>query len=147
MGGGTVEHSFPRYYKIGGAETRDPSELKALVGSAKNLNSGRYDTFESPRGTDYVVPAGKTLYITRVMGGHQLTGGSAADLGIGYGDTGVGDDPSAPTNAKMLWQVTFFTVNGLNVDVEVFLPVPAGKYPFALATGAGWGLSVFGIEV
>lgn len=143
----TVEHSFPRYYKIGSIETWDPTELKTLVTSQEDVTSGRYDTLESPRGTDYVVPAGKTLYIGKLQGGTGQASGANGRIEIGYGDDGVADSVSAPTNALVVYQIRHRTSDGLRPwDEDVWIPIPAGKYPYVRLGGAG-NLTVVGIEV
>ena len=81
--GKTVEHSFPRWYTIGGAETRDPTQLKALINTQTSVDLNRYDSFDSPRATSYSVPTGKTLYITKLQGSIMQAAG--ADVGIEVG--------------------------------------------------------------
>ena len=143
----TAEHGFPRYYKVGSAETRDPTELKSLVNSARGLTADRYDTFEAPRGTDYVVPAGKTLYITKLQGNGNIPTANIIVVWVGYGDDGVADSVTAPTNSKTLSQIQAMQGNGYMMDLDVWLPIPAGKYPWVSFNQATWNFQAYGIEV
>ena len=57
--------------------------------------SAHYMTFETTSGTDYQVSAGSAFYITKF---DMTSTGAAPDVAIGYGDNGVADGASAPTN-------------------------------------------------
>lgn len=147
MGGKTAEHGFPRWYKVGGVETRDPTLLKCLNNSQKECNGSRYDTPEDPPGTDYVVPAGKTFYITKLQGVPLQTAGSAVLVEVGYGDDGVANSAATPTSPKGVWTIVANQVNGLLLDLDVWIPIPAGKYPYIFCQGTTWNVTVMGIEV
>src|SRR3990172_3860628 len=89
---GRANTKAPVYpYASTGAYAGDP-----LTAYANTTGANRYSTFESPGGSDYVVPANTTLVITRLV----YQSASLGDvIAIGYGDDGVGDSASAPTNA------------------------------------------------
>lgn len=147
MGGGTVEHSFPQYYVVGSVETRDPTKLKALVNSAVGLDADRYDTFESPQGTDYVVPTGKTLYICKVQGNGNIPAANIFRAEVGYGSSAVNNSAAAPTGATSVWVVEIMQGNGYLMDLAVWIPIPAGKYPYAKFNQTLWNFVAYGIEV
>lgn len=145
--GKTAEHGFPRWYKIGAVETRDPSLLRCLSNSQIQVTSERYDTLESPEGTDYQVPTGKTLYITKLQVGSGATSGTFFILDVGYGDDGVANSASAPTNRKVVYRTIYMQGAGLRGDLDVFIPIPAGKYPYIYGNGSWWNIAAMGIEV
>ena len=123
-------------FAVGGSTTRDPSDGVALVNSASPVTAGNYDTYESPRGTDYQVPTGQTLYITQLTGSPQVATSTSETLTVGYGDTAVGDSTAAPDSAVVVFVTSWESVDGAPARLDVFVPVPAGKYPFVLPSGA-----------
>ena len=143
----SVEHSFPRWYKVGSAETRDPTLLKCLINTQTQLDLNRYDSFDSPRGTSYQVPTGKTLYITKVQGSILQAAGADVGIEVGYGDTHVEDSVAAPTNVIPIYLTKFFTINGLQLDLDVWIPIPTGKFPYIYLMNNVGNFSAMGIEV
>tara|TARA_Y100000310_G_scaffold316249_1_gene367720 strand:- start:637 stop:1092 length:456 start_codon:yes stop_codon:yes gene_type:complete len=107
------------------------------------ITAGRYDTLENPRGTDYQVPAGETLYIDRFLGLPQVAAGSNVYVEIGYGEDGVGDSAAAPTNAVAVSAFTWVSANGAPEVLEVYAPIPSAMYPYVYVSQAmaahAWG--------
>lgn len=116
-------------YQAGGVEVHSSNDIVALTSSTNTVDAGNYDTLESPRGTDYQVPAGTTFVVT------LLTASGTGD--IGYGDDAVSDSASPPTNA-----VTVCTFIGSG---EVWCPIPSDKFPFVRVDTAG-AVSAVGVE-
>ena len=109
---------------------------------AVTLAAGNYMTFEYPVGTDFVVTAGKTFYITMI----SLSRGSVL---IGYGDDGVAAGAAAPTNWVQVSGELRCTpsIEG-HASIPVLIAIPAGKYPCAKENDGGVALlSIYGIEV
>lgn len=123
-------------YELGAVSFTDVSETVALVSSASPIAAGNYDSLDSPRGTDYQVPAGQTLYIAQLLGAPHTTAALDTTLSIGYGDTAVADSTSAPDALVIVFSTTYRAADGPPLPVEVFVPVPAGKYPFVLTDRA-----------
>ena len=145
MGGSTVEHSFPRWYQIAGVGTRDPTDFIGLCNSQRYVVDGRFDTFESPQGTDYQVPAGKTLYIIFLAGTLDKT--TQHSLRIGYGDDGVANSASAPTNAVDVAVFALALITGGPQERALWVKIPAGKYPWLRVDGEQWNYYAVGILV
>ena len=137
---------FPRWYTVGAAEVEDPTLIKALVGTAAEITGARYDSFDSPRGTSYSVTAGKTLYISKVQGTVTVAEGSTSTIQIGYGDDHVENSAGAPTTAVAVWNTTAFFRGPQLIDIDVWIPIPAGKFPYVVAAGTHT-FSVTGVEV
>lgn len=119
--------------------------------AATSGGAGHYMTLESPVGTDYSVPAGKSFIITKVV----YTGGSIGDMIVlGYGNSGVGNGAPAPTSPVSLVGAAGATptsplvVEAVNIAhvIEVSFSIPAGKYPFIQASGTVSSVQVIGIE-
>jgi hypothetical protein len=117
------------WWQVGGGWSRSANGV-ALVSSTTPVTGGRYDSLESPRGTDYQVPAGQTLYITNWIGTPQMASGSSFTLEIGYGDTAVNNSVAAPTTPIVVYAVSWRTADGPPVNRSTWIEVPAGKYPF-----------------
>jgi len=113
------------------------SDFVALTNSQDTLTAARYDSYESPRGTDYVVPAGKTLYIVSFIGWPEIAPSTDEVFDIGYGDDAVNNSASPPTNAIVVCDITWEGVDSNPVQTPLFCPIPAGKYPFVYSSGAG----------
>lgn len=103
-----------------------------------------YSTFEHPDGTPYSVTAGKTLYITRVR--FTSTAGPGR-ISIGYGDDAVDDSALAPTTPVLVDKLLGVVTAELLAVVDCFTPIPAGKFPFFVATLGGAYASFEGIEI
>ena len=128
-------------FRVGAGGTDTPSDVKTgfvLVASASN-----YMTFESPIGTDVVVTAGKTLYITKLRAIQSI----GDNWGIGYGDDGVAAGAAAPTNFVSL--VTNLEANVVDHEFEMIIKIPTGKYPCILTQAGAADVKVYmeGIEV
>ena len=145
--GRTAEHSFPRYYKIGAAETRDPTELKALVPTTTGISSGRYGSLQRPQGTYHQVAAGKTLYLSHFVGISDKSAGTAGEVEVGYGDDTVDNSTTDATNYLRVAIVKYLAGSPYIISEDIWGAIPAGKYPCAYCRDGGWGFTVFGIEV
>ena len=140
------------FFKVGSGATDNPSNIITISApTAKGTND--YETMEFPVGTDYQVPSGKTLYITKIIAG---TNAGSADFAIGYGDTGVANGTTPPTNFVQITpnrMYPFKYVNGsgssgVTTDIDVWIPIPALKYPCVRSNGtAGAYVSAIGILV
>jgi hypothetical protein len=122
---------------IGSLEDGNWANMVALTNSQDELGAGNFDSFESPRGTDYVVPAGETLYIVAFIGWPEVAQSADVVFAIGYGDDAVDNSASAPTNPIVVCVLTWESVDSDPVQVALFCPIPAGKFPFVVSSGAG----------
>ena len=122
---------------LGSAVEVNLNELVALTNSQDTLTADNYDSFESPRGTDYVVPTDRTLYITSVHGLPHAAASTDQHFHIGYGDDGVDNSVSAPTNAVVVCDWSWEAADGPPAVLPLYCPIPEGKYPFIQGTGAG----------
>lgn len=143
----TAEHSFPRYYKLGAGESQQPGDFKCLTNSQQDIGSSRYDTLETPRGTDYQVPTGKTFWITKVIGGTTDGAAGVAGVAIGYGNSGVANSVAAPTNSFVMAEIDHRFGGELLVNIDVLIPIPAGNYPWVQSRNAASNWTIFGMEV
>src|SRR3990167_4433219 len=112
-------------YKLGALGQDSVSGIKNLAGTVSGSN---YMTLETPVGTDYQVPAGKTFYITKL----DLTrlSGNGAQVKIGYGDSGVAHGTVSPT--KYVALTSTYHIGGSATQTlafEIIIPIPAQKYP------------------
>ncbi len=123
---------FQASAQVGGLSTRDFPSVTALVNSTSPVTADYYDSYESPQGTDYVVPAGQTLYITSLQGHPLAAAATSTTVRIGYGDTAVNATTTAPTAATVVYTITFRTNDDPPAPYAVFIPIPTGKYPFML---------------
>ena len=121
----------------GRLNAENPGAMVALVNSQDILTANSYDSFESPRGTDYQVPAGQTIYITNLLGFPHSPASTSEHFHIGYGDTAVNDSVAAPTNAIIVCDYSWESADGPPAPVPMFCPIPAGKYPFVQPSGDG----------
>lgn len=121
--------------KLGAAVTDVPADVVCASAFLTAIN--RYMTFEVPCGTDYVVPAGKTLRITLVQFDYS---GAWAKVRFGYGDDAVAEGAAAPSNPIFLTHGLMSLGTTARSEAKCSYDVPAGKYPFLYATevaGAG----------
>jgi len=132
-------------YKVGSILTPDATEIVTLVNSVDTVTADRYDSYQSPRGTDYVAPAATTLYIGYLIGAPDVAGAASVHVRIGYGDDAVSDSVAAPTNAVIVWDVSYENPANLLNPRSVWIPIPAGKYPFLQLTPGG-NVQAVGIE-
>lgn len=131
-------------YNVGPFQGVDPADLIILVQHFEGLAAAPYLTFHSTlsgtgtgsAGTDYSVPAGKQLIIGVIAMASSV---ATQSIVIGYGNNGVAEGVTAPTNAVGLnGQRTFMAVaTNTTYQWTVTLKVPAGKFPYAHAPGAG----------
>jgi len=130
-------------FRIGAAATDNPASIKCCYAQVTQLY---YDSFETPDGTDYVVPVGKTLHISRIM---FTSSGANEPAEIGYGDVGVNDQAAAPAGAVIMVKRIMVNTAANTFVYDVNIQIPEGKYPF-LHSGAGsqgMYMVIFGIEV
>lgn len=147
MGSHVERYILENVYRIGSYVSDLVTGIKSLYASVGTV--AYYDTFEE-RGTDYVVPAGKKFYITRVT----YTGKyNAGGIEIGYGDDGVANSASAPTTfvsltgANAAIKSVFATEAHLPKQFDCWFEVPTGKYPCLHVNGAADGACVIeGVE-
>lgn len=127
-------------FKIGSVAQDGKDDIKTMLFDCSVNN---HDTLEQPLGTDFVVTAGHTFVITK-MHVYGTAGGTRIE--IGYGDDGV-DDGAEPTNwVEMTGHFLLETANK-QYDYDLFIPIPAGKYPaIGCITGNIEG-QISGIEI
>ena len=140
--------------RFGASQLKFPLAIAALGGTPRSLHAYttatlRYMTLETPVGTDYVVPAGKTFKITRVVFSAPVA--ASVNVSIGYADDGVADGLAAPTNpvyvigdgsVSVLAMAAILTI----YTVDVYAVIPAGKYPFIRGITSAAVVQVHGIE-
>ena len=105
---------------------------------------GRYMTFESPVGTDYQVPAGKTFYITKIICSDVS---ASSGFYLGYGDTGVAEGAAAPVNYQRLTGVTHVNTAYYSYPFDVCIPIPANKFPVMAGSAAASQVTLYGVEI
>ena len=121
-------------------------------GTMKVLNAavtsgGNYDCFEdSSTDVDYQVPVGKKLI---VLGYHcSSTSATPGDVALCWGDNAVANTSTPPTNVRnnnRSFQLTpRSAVSYLN---DVYVEVPAEKYPHVFSDNASATIILIGIEV
>lgn len=136
-----------RAYKLGslGQDDLTGIQMVAAYMTAPGSTAG-YMTLENPVGTDYQVPAGQTYYITSLH--ISVTDTTAINVvRVGYGDNGVSEGASAPTNYVELTG-SFSTGNKGTLELNVLIPIPAQKYPcMRIVTGTPSSLTAYGIVV
>jgi len=129
-------------YKLGSLCQDSETGIKALY--AGNTAGAKYSTLGTGAGGSYQVPVGKKLYLS--LAGFFCAAANGTVI-FGYGDTVVADSVVAPVNAvevsNRLSSPTAFIWNELNV----FLEIPAGKYPFFFSDSGGSSSMVYGLEV
>ena len=123
----------------------------AVSAFAETTAADEYMTFESPVGTDYQVPSGRTLMITRVVFQSTLDG---AAIVIGYGTNAVPAGASAPTSAISVVgrahatdPVSPVVANAVadHFAVDIYAEIPASMYPFFQSSGVAQ-VQIFGVE-
>lgn len=127
-------------FKLGAVGQDSVTNTKVMC--AYSTDDVRYMTLESPVGTDYVVTAGYTLYMTFVIPNPSTAGHGIV---VGYGNDGVADGTSAPTGWVQLTERLYGSNTG--VGWQVLIPIPAGKYPCIKAVGGACRATIFGLEI
>lgn len=121
------------------------ADTVTLVNATTGAATDNYDSADFPRGTDYSVPANRSLRIGAVQASNPTSG--AATVEIGYGDTHVENSVAAPTNSVLLgtWSLP---ASSTVTTIDTAVSVPAGKHPWVRVVGTGaWPSDVvlFGI--
>lgn len=122
-------------FTLGGITVDDPTAFIPLTSSADSLTSGNYDTFESPRGSDFQVPDGKTLYIIHLEG-VPVNGAGGERITIGY-STNTVDNGTIPVGAVIVSNFTFEEATTQDVHGNIWAPIPSGMFPFLGIVGSG----------
>jgi hypothetical protein len=122
---------------IGGAMVvRDLDSIVTLTSSVNSITDNYYDTYQTPRGTDYLVPAGKKLYVTHLEG-NVIKGAGNERIMLGYSTATVSNSASAPTGAVIMVNFTFEESDVNTKRHAVTFVVPGGFYPFIHIDGGG----------
>jgi len=112
-------------------------------------------TLESPRGTDYSVPAGKKLILFHAL----YSAAGVTVLALGYGSDGVaagGVLPSDPVGILGKGDVTsgqtsslYVTTSSVPYSTDIFCEVPASQFPFCNFTSGAFtkDCQLTGLEV
>ena len=115
-------------FKSVGATGGVPKYMFASIETATNTRK----TFEAPVGTDYKVGTGKTLKILKMF----CSGSVGTDVHISYGDDGVDEGTTAPTNEVFVmgsgssgFSPMFIPEHLRTYVQDVYLEIPADKYP------------------
>ena len=120
------------------------TDVSGVTACAAGLDPARYDTVQSPAGTDYIVPAGSTLVITHLI----YSGAIGATVSLGYG-TGTADNATEqPEGAVFLLGTgdrSSIVATGDMRSLGVFASIPAGHYPFVAGSSTG-DIQIFGVE-
>ncbi len=130
-----------RLYKLGALAQDHRTGLKMLF---KAVAKDDFDTLQYPLGTNYVVPANKTLYISMVW----FIGDTARTImRVLYGDDVVTASAVPPTNPVYISPFYQILVSGEDHHHETLMEVPEGKYPaveFQVGSGSA---EIQGIEI
>ena len=115
-------------FKSVGATGGVPKYMFASIETATNTRK----TFESPIGTDYKVGTGKTLKILKMI----CSGSTGTDIHISYGDNGVDEGTTLPTNEVFVvgsgssgFSSLFIPEHLSTYSIDLYLEIPADKYP------------------
>lgn len=138
-------YDAPPEAHIGGFNVPDHDSVVSLVNSTVPVDANSYDSYQLPRGTDYVVPEDKRLVITEILGG-PLGNQDDTHLNIGYGDTSVSNDASAPDNEVIAFSTTWSAAEGQMDSVHSWISIPEGKRPFLLSNRE-MSAQVIGVEI
>ncbi len=130
-----------RLYKLGSLAQDTRTGLKMLF---KTVLKDDFDTLQFPLGTNYVVPALKSLYITAIAFYGDTT---KTKVRVLYGDDVVTASATPPTNPVYVSPFYSELVSGQDHHHETFIEIPAGKYPAVeFQVGAGV-VEVQGLEI
>tara|TARA_Y100000310_G_scaffold295348_1_gene326597 strand:+ start:66 stop:479 length:414 start_codon:yes stop_codon:yes gene_type:complete len=133
-------------FKLGSVGQDGVTGLRSMF--VRLTTASRYMTPHTSGTTDYVVPEGKTFYITKIS---LMGGGALSSISIGYGDDAVAEGAGAPTNAIALTGTKHVIAVSANTYYvyDTFLIAPAEKYPYVLSGGVSdthdvhlWGYEV-----
>lgn len=130
-----------RLYKLGSLAQDTSTGLITLF---KVVAKDDFDTFQYPLGTNYVVPANKTLYITELV----FSGDTAKSIvRVLYGDDVVTASAVPPTNPVYISSFHIEPVADIDHHHETFISVPEGKYPAAEAQTGNCIVEIRGLEI
>lgn len=126
---------------INGAVTNDYTHIIQLT-SAPAANN--YMTFESPVGTDFVVPASHVFVLTALISEASTAN---TEIFIGYGTAGVPSQAGAPTGNVVLSQKFSHTTAYYNYNWKVNFVFAAGVYPYVFSYSYASAVTAFGILI
>ncbi len=145
--GGQIPGRTGVTFNIGGITLDLPDaqgRITTLVNPTLNIASGRYDSLDSPLGTDFIVPADREFHVTD---GDMPHDPPESVISFGWGDTHVENSVAAPTNDVIAFRISLDDNSPDEFSMHVI--VPAGKYPFVryeegtgTLDGPGWFLGV-----
>lgn len=131
-----------RAFVFGSGRTDTASELRSGFANPTTVNN--YMTFESPVGTDVQVAAGATLYISRLI---FFNVSATSRFSLGYGDTGVPNQSTAPTNSVVVIGSIVVKTGLLEESLDISYQIPADKFPWVrMITNADGHFHFEGIE-
>jgi len=127
-----------RNYRTGFAVTDTPGDGVCLQASASASN---YQTLLQ-HGSNYQVPAGKTLYITRV---HFNVSVAGAAFNIGDATAAVTNSASSPANNIQ----TTGSITGTTTEmiIDCFIPVAQNLFPFLKAGSGSTNITCYGVVI
>lgn len=128
-------------FRLGSLAQDAVTGIKIIFATPANA---QFMTLETPVGIDYQVPAGKTFYITQA---YTEIGGANGSFLVGYGDDGVPSQAGAPTNWKQMTTLLYIDKANVSYPFNLFVPIPAGKYPTLLASGGVGHINIVGVEL
>jgi len=130
-----------RLYKLGSLAQDTRTGLITLF---KAVAKDDFDTFQYPLGTNYQVPADKTLYITELVFWGDV---AKTIVRILYGDDVVTASAAPPTNPVYISPFHGEPVADIDHHHETFIWVPEGKYPAVeMQVGSG-AVEIHGLEI
>jgi len=120
------------------------SDGAAVTAFASVLDPDRFDTFQSPVGTDYQVPAGSSLIITHLVYSGAIDATVSLGFGTGTADNGA-DQPAGTTFILGTGDRSSIVATGDMRTLEVWASIPASHYPFVVSSSTG-DIQIFGVE-
>ncbi len=127
-------------YKAGSIVQNADTDLIWLKSFA---TQDKYDTFESIAGVNYQVPADHEFIITKII---SFNTAASQAIRVGYADDALDNAVGPPTNG--LYGTDGLKGEGANIGYErdVFIRVPATKYPLQAPQGGNSGTCIIGYE-
>jgi len=128
-------------YKLGGVRQDAITGLKTLFAI---VTANNFSSFQSVTGTFYIVPAGKTFYVTHIMF-HNSS--AAKNFSVGHADTQVSNSVAGGANTVSVSAPMINLAANTMYERDVFYIIPAAKY-VELYTNVNDGLmEIQGIEI
>lgn len=115
--------------------TRDLGDIRTLISPSATSTDGAYDSMDSPLGSSYSVPSGRSLLLGALAVTADAT--STITVTIGYGDTHVEASTSTPAGAVTLAEYVLPAAAG-HERMPLTGAIPAGGHPWVQISGTAW---------